>query len=495
MKHPLFLHVLLLWTIIGLVCACSDNEETVLPNAGEEPDTLACDFLPTNTAEQNAIALQRMLDEGGTITITRPGTYRICGTMLISSHTTLEFGSGVILSRDVDVHGEAAAYPFINRGAFTRTYDEDITIRGLHLECNRYGKGHDIERIPGLQGQIALFYVRNVTLEDLTILDTDPDCFNVHVCTFENLLIQNVHIEGDKDGIHLGRGKHFQILHGRFKTYDDPIALNAHDYCVSQPELGDIEDGLIEDCYDLANPAHGTVGYFARILSGAWSEWTEGNSYQIYGDAVVSEGRLYRTEASGPSYEQKISTCRPTHPQGTQTYADGLTWTMLQDNEVGYQAVVKRVTFRNIYLEKPRQCAFSIHFDGDDWSRSYYPNAAVPVDEDLTFEHVYDQPNLFSDKFISVSAPVQTIKVMNSSLYKPEINCQYWDVEGLTYPTTHILFSGNTFKGAGDMCLASTNIHRDCDIRVAGSVLTESSCNPFVANVTIVESDIPLASY
>ena len=32
--------------------------------------------------------------------------------------------------------------------------------------------------------------------------------------------------------------------------------------------MGWIEDGLIEDCYDLAD--EDTTGYFCRILAGAW---------------------------------------------------------------------------------------------------------------------------------------------------------------------------------------------------------------------------------
>ena len=34
-------------------------------------------------------------------------------------------------------------------------------------------------------------------------------------------------------------------------TFDDAIALNAHDYATSNPELGWIENGVIENCHDL----------------------------------------------------------------------------------------------------------------------------------------------------------------------------------------------------------------------------------------------------
>ncbi len=54
---------------------------------------------------------------------------------------------------------------------------------------------------------------------------------------------------------------------------------------------------------------------------------------------------------------------------------DGINWGVVQ-NDVTYTAGVRNVIFRDIFLEKPR-IGFSIHFDNDKYSRSYYPGAAI----------------------------------------------------------------------------------------------------------------------
>jgi hypothetical protein len=115
--------------------------------------------------------------------------------------------------------------------------------------------------------------------------------YGIHVCTFEDLLINDVIIKGDKDGVHLGRGKRFVITNGVFQTFDDAVALNAHDYSTGNPEVGWIENGVVEKCYDLN--ASNTTGYFCRILAGAWIDWKAGMEVQ-QSDAVVSNGRIYR---------------------------------------------------------------------------------------------------------------------------------------------------------------------------------------------------------
>ena len=52
-------------------------------------------FRPDNSADSNATALQAALNGGGTIQVMVPGTYDLCGTMLMGSNTRLEFGAGV----------------------------------------------------------------------------------------------------------------------------------------------------------------------------------------------------------------------------------------------------------------------------------------------------------------------------------------------------------------------------------------------------------------
>ena len=63
------------------------------------------------------------------------------------------------------------------------------------------------------------------------------------------------------------------------------------DYCTSNPELGWIEDGIIENVVDRA--AKRTVGFFTRMVAGAWSDWRPGLRVR-HSDSVVSDGGIWR---------------------------------------------------------------------------------------------------------------------------------------------------------------------------------------------------------
>jgi hypothetical protein len=104
---------------------------------------------------------------------------------------------------------------------------------------------------------------------------------------------------------------------------------------------------------------------------------------------------------------------------------DGIKWGVVQ-NDVLYCCGVRNVTFRNISLYKPRT-AFSVHFDKDRYSRSYYPGAIKPVQSNLTFDHIrvmYDTPTAF----IQSNTPIDKISVTNSYLRNNSI---VFDGEGI----------------------------------------------------------------
>ena len=262
----------------------------------------------------------------------------------------------------------------------------------------------------GLHGQLAFFYVKDVRITHFQCLDLGRAQYAIHVCTFEDLLVDDVVVKGQKDGVHLGRGKRFIIRNGTFETGDDAVALNAHDYDVGNPELGWIEDGSVENCRDLANPAQ-KAGYFCRILAGAWIDWQPGIRVQK-SDTVVSNGRLYRVQEK-PDGKVYTSTTRPVHEKGSMVL-DGIHWGVVQ-NDVTYTAGVRNVTFRHIFLEKPRGAFFSIHFDKDKYSRSYYPGAPELTQKGILLDDVQvlcEQPT----QFMRIVTPVDDITVMNSKL-------------------------------------------------------------------------------
>lgn len=361
-------------------------------------------FLPGNPPEQNRAAMQAMLDVGGTIVVDRPGVYDIDDTLLIGSHTTLLFENGAALHKTA--RDGRAAHVLLNRGAVKKQWDEHIIVRGMTVLVDGICGALPV---PGLRGQIAFHYVRDLTLEDIRIPDLEPANFGIHICTFEDIRIRDCMIAGKKDGIHLGRGRRFSISDCVFDTYDDAIALNGHDYDTSNPELGWIEDGVIERCHDV-NAAE-AVGYFCRILAGAWVDWYPGMLLQK-SDTVVSCGRLYRVFAK-PDGTQYVSRTRPDFESGSRVL-DGITWQMVQSDAV-YSAGVRNVTFRDIFLEKPRT-SFSVHFDHDKWSRSFYPGAENPQQKQLCFENVrvlHDDP---SCAFLSIVTPIDSVTVQNCSL-------------------------------------------------------------------------------
>lgn len=415
------------------------SEETGFTNAA------AFGFSPDASGIENTKALQMAVDEAGTVVVSRPGVYKIAGTVYLGSNTSLFFGNDVYLKK-VDERG-LFTHVLLNKGALTKTYDHNIVVEGLHVVVNGIDK--NFTEVYGLRGQIAFFYVKDLKIERFRCLDLSKGQFGVHVCTFEDLIISDVIIKGYKDGIHLGRGKRFIISNGVFQTYDDAIALNAHDYATSNPELGWIEDGIIKNCHDLIQES--TTGYFCRILAGAWIDWKAGMEVQ-QSDAVVSNGRIYRVQAN-PDGTKYISKTQPTHTSGSQVL-DGINWGVVQ-TDVTYTAGVRNLVFRDIFLEKPR-IGFSIHFDNDRYSRSYYPGAIVPKQEQLLFDNIrvlYDEPK----DFLSVNTPLDVVTITNSSFRTGGISF-HGNKAMDDYQKTKINLVGCIFNHKGEMILLKNSV-------------------------------------
>lgn len=441
------------------------------------------ELCPENTGRENTLILQEALNRGGTIRVEKPGTYEVEDTLVIGSHTHLIFGAGVFVKRAVSSVG---SFAFVNRGAFTRTYDTDIIIEGLHLITGGV-EARQNAAVYGLTGELSFFYVKHLRITDFVCLDLPRLSFGIHVCTFEDLVIERVHIEGRKDAVHLGKGSKFVIRHGLFRTFDDPIALNAHDYAVANPQMGWIENGLIEDCYDLAD--QDTTGYFCRILAGAWCDWKEGMEIQN-SDTVVSRGRVYRAFQQ-PDGKKYTSMTPPTHEEGLRTL-DGIHWVMVQE-EVTYQCGCRNIHFKDIYLQKVRQTALSVHFDHDQYSRSVYPGAKMPVQENLVFEHVVVE-NLVECLVRSIT-PVDTIKVVNSVLGTGGIWLESLEEEKEHYMEAQVAFIGNTFTMKGTMELIRCEEGRRCSLTAAGNLTETVDFEALVdKDVTVRKADIPVST-
>lgn len=402
-------------------------------------------FDPQASGIANQRALQQAVDSGGTIIISQPGIYRLAGTVYLGSHTSVQFGVHTVVQK-VNEAGEFS-HIFLNKGALTKTWDTDISITGLTLAVN----GMDVRawQVFGLHGQVAFFYATDIRIERFRCHDLGRAQYAIHICTFEDLLIDDVHISGGKDGIHLGRGKRFHIRGGVFRTLDDAIALNAHDYDVGNPELGWIEDGTVEQCHDLN--AEKNIGFFARILGGAWVDWFPGMQVQK-SDTVVSDGRMYRVRAD-PDRRVYTSTTQPTHHQGS-VELDGITWVMIQE-EALYTAGVRQVTFRDIYLSNTRT-GFSCHFDNDRFSRSYYPGAPIPCLDHIVIEstHVKHTENR---PFVQANMPIKHLTIRNSTLAQSPI--QFNSNNSLNeFGSTHLMLISCTFTTTQPFTLLRNSI-------------------------------------
>lgn len=440
-------------------------------------------FSPEASGTKNAVALQKAVDKGGTVIVSKPGTYKLAGTVYVGSHTTLDFGNNVFIQK-VNEKGDFS-HVIINKGAPTKTYDQNITIRGLHILVNKMDVRKFVEAY-GLHGQLAFFYVKDLKIERFRCLDLGKAQYGIHVCTFEDIIIDDVIIKGEKDGVHLGRGKRFTIRNGVFQTFDDAVALNAHDYSTGNPELGWIENGLIENCHDLS--AENTTGYFCRILAGAWTDWKEGMEVQ-QSDAVIANGKIYRVQAK-PDGTKYISNTKPTHEKGS-VVLDGINWGVVQD-DVTYTAGVRNVIFRNIFLEKPR-IGLSIHFDNDKYSRSYYPNAPIPLQEKLSFDNVrvlHDKPI----PFLSIATPVDLVTISNSTLKNN--NIKFVSNKAMTnYFKTNLLIYGCAFDYEGSLELINNSIAgKVISLKTFGNVSLREGFSAKIKNNNgeiTVDSDLP----
>lgn len=364
---------------------------------------------PRFYANQNSEILQDYIDNHEITEITEPGVYDISDTIFLDDNKTLIFGDGVILRRQ---HSEKFnGNVFINRGAFTGEPNSNITIKGLRLLANNVESTPASEEwdktVVGLRGHLAFSYINNLVLENIEITGLERKDYGIQICNFKNVHVENIFVEGKKDGIHFGPGSNFVLRNGVFKTADDPIALNADDYSVSNPTLGVIENGLIENCRDLYEEIND--GYFVRILSGAWVDWYRGMKVR-HSDSVVYNGNLYRVVME-PSYDEFVSLTPPDFEKGFCTL-DGIRWAKTGYEKV-YNSFVRDIIFRNIYLEKARKVGISFSIEQNEYRRGLYDGAELVANGSFIFDNI----NVSADVEypIAVRTPVDSIEIKNSS--------------------------------------------------------------------------------
>jgi hypothetical protein len=94
-------------------------------------------FSPEAAGIENTSALQKAVDQTGTIVVGRPGIYKMAGTVYIGSNTSLIFGNDIYLKK-VDEKG-SFTHVLLNKGALTKTYDRNIVVEGVAGNGQRDG--------------------------------------------------------------------------------------------------------------------------------------------------------------------------------------------------------------------------------------------------------------------------------------------------------------------------------------------------------------------
>lgn len=405
-------------------------------------------FLPENNPYKNSEALQKAADNGGTVQVTVPGVYRISEQIEIGDNTTLVFGEGVVLRREKSVSG-INGNTFINKGAIKGEYNRNIKIIGLHLECNGV-ESDDFgvnSRIAGLRAQVAMIYVENLKIEGFECHGLLEKDYAIQVSAFKNIFLNDLYITGNKDGVHLGWGDGFVISNGRFRTFDDPIALNAFDYATSNTHIGWIENGIIENCIDLDDNT--TTGFFCRILGGAWCRWHKGMQVQ-HSDTVAVNGRTYRVLMNPKDGRLYTSETPPCHEKGIAEY-DGISWAAVRDTEE-LDCGCRNIIIRNCRLQKKRSIGIALSLNYDTYARSFYPGCVCVPQGDITLENIVvenDVDILLHSTYPTENLTLKNIDFKNSRLCFDAVG----KAEGIVYPEVEIIaenivFNENTIQSS-----------------------------------------------
>lgn len=365
----------------------------------------------------------------------------------------------------------------------TKTYNYHISISGLNLSVN--GVDTWMGEIYGQRGHVSFVWIKDLTIEHFRCTDLSSGQFCIQICTFEDVLINDVIIKGKKDAIHFGRGKRFRISNGIFQTADDAIALAAGDWISGNPELGDIEDGIIENCYDLK--ADILEGAFAKIVPAAWVDWKPGIEVR-HGDAVVSDGRIYRV--LGPINDKVYTSVTKPSFKKSSMMLDSIEW-LLHQTDTFHTAVVKNVVFRDIYLESIR-VPFQLTCYDNNYSHSYYKGAPIPVQSGISLENIRV---LSTNKkaLVAISSPCDILTIKNSFLKDNGVEFrQAKDFDA--YPKTIISFANCTFNSSGNITLVKNNIKdKEIFLKTFGSIETGENFSARVeqgAGIIRVKSDL-----
>lgn len=359
-------------------------------------------FLPTASASDN-VAAWNSIPCSGIVNITTAGIYEIDSTLYLCSDTTYNFVAGVTFKK---VAGFSSSHLFVNKGILTRTPDTNIYLigNGLVIDCN----GIDgAQIVTGMQGHVAMFQVSNFLISGIKTDTITATGFFMHLAEVSNFIVRDIDAEGAKDGIHLGVASNFLFEDIRTSTLDDGIALNARDYAVSNPTLGDISNGIIRRWTD--DDYVGQSGSGCLLLSGAWSNWASGTTYQC-NDIVINAGNIYEYNAAG----SEVAANAPVHTSGAVTGADGIKWEWRQAGTIDH-ADVKDIKFEDCTWAS-RKPFIRTAGASDATSRAFFPGTgAQAIVDNIVIDNLTDT-HVGGTELVRLDVNVGTFEIKNTPL-------------------------------------------------------------------------------
>lgn len=274
------------------------------------------------------------------------GTYDINGTIWVPSNTTLTFGVGITLKKNIS--GGDFCHVFANKGGQSLSPDQNINIIGSGLVIDINSSNQIVGGINGTRAQIQFYSVKGGNINGIS--SNNPiftNQFFIALVDCENIIIQNLDITSDKDGIDIiGKNKNILIKNSTIKTRDDSIFIGIG-YGQATPVLGDNENITIDNVIFISNGAPG--GFCVRIWSGSWGNWTNGRTYH-WNESCINAGNIYTMVSTTDMVAANV----PTHTSGEHVAADGITWRFIESASI-FGSNVNGVTIKNCSVPSDRR--------------------------------------------------------------------------------------------------------------------------------------------
>ena len=222
----------------------------------------------------NTLALQKMLDERGIVTIDSPGTYLVSKTLIIHSNTRLILSPGAkLLAAPLSKCALIENEHFAGGGR-----DENIEIVGGIWDGNCdemgldavYEAKHRLDEpySPSLfKGKLIRFcHIDRLYLSRMTV--RNPVSYGIQIGDAKGFVVRDMYFDynwhfGTTDGVHINGPAYDGVLENfSGTTNDDMIGMTTYDESHAECSLGNIENIYIHNI--TANNAYSGI----RLLSG-----------------------------------------------------------------------------------------------------------------------------------------------------------------------------------------------------------------------------------